>query len=138
MTMPVPRTSLAVAAASLVAIAGGAEAQIRVNPTTVDVNSQGATTVFLTYGFTADYQPAEAVWCRALIPAAPDVGLRCDPTRLWGELPQRYDLSRSSGIGGFTGLMSLPASVARRAYQAAAGGAPGQFFYVRHFASKVG
>jgi len=125
-------------AAAMVAIASGMEAQIRVNPTTVDVNSQGPTTVFLTYGFTADYQPAEAVWCRDLISAAPAVGLRCDPTRLWGELPERYNLSRSSGIGGFTDIMSMPASVARRAYQAAAGGATGEVYYVRHFASKVG
>ena len=139
--MPMPRSRVPVRvtlAAAMVAIASGMEAQIRVNPTTVDVNSQGPTTVFLTYGFTADYQPAEAVWCRDLISAAPAVGLRCDPTRLWGELPEPYNLSRSSGIGVFTHIMSMPASVARRAYQAAAGGATGEVYYVRHFASKVG
>ena len=72
--MPMPRSRVPVRvtlAAAMVAIASGMEAQIRVNPTTVDVNSQGPTTVFLTYGFTADYQPAEAVWCRDLISAAP-------------------------------------------------------------------
>jgi len=52
-------------------------AQIRVNPTGVNVNAQGATTVFLTFGGLAGYEAAEAFWCGELIPASPAVGLRC-------------------------------------------------------------
>ena len=42
---------------------------IRVDPVGVNVNSTGATTVFLTFGGIANYRPAEATWCGALIPA---------------------------------------------------------------------
>ncbi|MGH7460674.1 MAG: hypothetical protein ACREMA_06550, partial [Longimicrobiales bacterium] len=38
----------------------------------------------------------------------------------------------------FTDIMSVPASVARRAYQAAAAGRTASFFYVRRFASRSG
>ena len=48
-----------------------ARAQIRVNPTGVNVNAQGATTVFLTFGgLGSDYVPVEAFWCGRLITAA--------------------------------------------------------------------
>ena len=49
-------------------------AQVRVNPTGVNVNTQGATTVFLTYGGLRNQIPIEAFWCGALIPAAPARG----------------------------------------------------------------
>ena len=52
-------------------------AQVRVNPTGVNVNTQGATTVFLTYGGLRNQIPIEAFWCGALIPAAPARGSRC-------------------------------------------------------------
>ncbi|MEP6733250.1 MAG: hypothetical protein ABJE10_21585 [bacterium] len=114
-------------------------AQIRVSPTGVNVASQGATTAFLTFGgIEADQVPADAFWCGELIDARPDVGLRCDPTTLFGQLPIRFDLSRASGTGGFTDIMSIPPSVARRAYQAAAAGQPAAFFYVRRFTSRSG
>jgi len=114
-------------------------AQIVVNPNGVNVNAQNATTVFLTYGgLGTTYSPADAEWCGELIPAAPDVGLRCDPATLFGRLPARYDQSRRSGTGGFTDIMSIPPSVARRAYQAAEQGANSAFYYVRRFVPATG
>jgi hypothetical protein len=116
----------------------GASAQIRVNPNGVNVNAQGATTVFLTFGGLGNlYVPVEAFWCGALIPASPDVGNKCDPGTLFGRLPIRYDRSRVSA-GVFTDIMSIPPAVARRAYQAAEAGENSAFYYVRRFASSVG
>lgn len=106
---------------------------IKVNPTGVNVNVGGATTVFLTFGRVGNFRVAEGTWCGELIPAAPDNGFRCDPATVFGSLPGRFDLSRSSGNLGFTDIMSIPPSVTRRAYQAAQAGAVSSFFYVRHF-----
>lgn len=111
--------------------------QVRVDPNGVNVNSQGPTTVFLTFGGLRDQIPEEAFWCGELVPAAPDVGLRCDPATIFGQLPVRFDRSRADGVA-FTDVMSIPASVARRAYQAAADGATSSFFYVRRFRSTAG
>jgi hypothetical protein len=116
-----------------------AHAQVTVNPTGVNVASQGATTVFLTFGgLGTDLVAAEAFWCGELIPAAPHVGQQCDPATLFGRLPARFDLARPSGTGALTDIMSIPPSVARRAWQAAAAGAPAAFFYVRRFVSRSG
>ena len=118
---------------------GAVSAQIAVSPTGVNVASQGATTVFLTFGgLQPDQVPAEAFWCGALIDAQPAIGQRCDPSSLFGSLPLRFDLSQRSGVAGFTDIMSIPASVARRAYQAAATGRTASFFYVRRFVSRSG
>lgn len=111
---------------------------IAVNPKGVNVNSQGATTVFLTFGNLRDYRPAEATWCGDLISAAPDQGLKCNPASIYGFLPARYDRSRTSGNNAYTDVMSIPPSVARRAYQAAAQGEDSRFFYVRRFVSTTG
>ena len=52
-----------------------ASAQIRVNPTGVNVNSQNQTTAFLTFGqIPAGYFSTEAIWCGELILAPPPVG----------------------------------------------------------------
>ena len=127
---PLHRTALLLVA--LLPPAAGA--QIVVNPNGVNVNAQNATSVFLTYGGLGNvFTPAEAEWCGELIPAAPGVGLKCDPATLFGRLPSRYNQSRPSGQGGFTDIMSIPPSVARRAYQAAEGGANSAFYYVRRF-----
>lgn len=116
-----------------------AQAHIAVNPTGVNVAGQGATTVFLTFGpVRADQFPAEAFWCGELVSAQPAVGLRCDPTTLFGQLPARFDFSRRSGTSGFTDIMSIPPSVARVAYQAAVSGQTASFFYVRRFVSRSG
>jgi hypothetical protein len=125
----------------VVLILFGAEAQaqpIGVNPTGVNVNSHGATTVFLTYGPIKNYVPAEACWSGELMPAAPDLGLKPDPATIFGCLPARYDHSTMSQVSAFTDIMSIPASVALRAYQAAVDGADSRFFYVRRFVSTVG
>lgn len=125
--------SRTLAAAVLVALASPAWAQIRVNPNGVNVSTQTATTVFLTYGGLAGYTPVEALWCGALISAAPAAGQRCNPATIYGALPVRYDLSTASGANVLTDVMSVPASVARRAFQDAEAGQSSDFFYVRRF-----
>ncbi len=112
--------------------------QIRRNPTGVNVNASGATTVFITFGNLREQVPVEAIWCGELISAAPDIGMKCQPGTIFGSLPIRFDQSRASGNTGFTDIMSIPPSVARRAYQAAQRGDASSFFYVRRFASLVG
>jgi hypothetical protein len=113
--------------------AAPASAQIRVNPTGVNVSSQGDTTAFLTFGPLNGYTPAESLWCGDVFTAAPAVGLQCDPSTIYGALPARYDRSSIGSNGSFTDIMSVPASVGRRAYQAAVAGKSAEFFYVRHF-----
>lgn len=126
-------------ACALLALPGAVTAQVRVNPTGVNVNAMNATTVFLTFGgVRANLRPAEAFWCGELVNAAPHVGSRCRPGTIFGQLPARYDLSRLSGAAGFTDIMSIPASVARRAYQDARSGAVANFFYVRRFVNVAG
>jgi hypothetical protein len=111
---------------------------IKVNPTGVNVNANGGTTVFLTFGPVGNFRAAEGTWCGDLIPAAPDIGLKCNPATIFGSLPGRFDLSKSSGNLGFTDIMSIPPSVSRRAYQAAENGAVASFFYVRRFINSSG
>ncbi|MCI0391479.1 MAG: hypothetical protein MOB07_22280 [Acidobacteria bacterium] len=111
---------------------------IKVNPNGVNVNVNGATTVFLTFGPVGNFRPAEGTWCGELIPATPDNGFRCNPATIFGSLPGRFDLSKSSGNLGFTDIMSIPPSVARRDYQAAQDGATSSFFYVRRFINAAG
>jgi hypothetical protein len=129
------RILIAIAICALTA--GVTRAQnVQVNPTGVNVNPNAGTTVFLTFGqVPVSLRPAEATWCGELIPAAPDLGLKCDPATIFGSLPARYNLSRPSGNLGFSDVMSIPPSVARRAYQSAIDGADSRFFYVRRFAN---
>jgi hypothetical protein len=104
------------------------------SPTGVNVNAQGGTTVYITFGDLDRQSPAEAMWCGQLVPAAPDVGTKCDPAKIFGVLPARYDRSRLNAAGTvYTDIMSIPPSVARRAYQDARSGAESSFFYVRRF-----
>ena len=118
-------------------LVGAATAEIRRDPNGVNVNSSGATSVLITYGSLRGQVPAEAFWCGALVPAAPDIGFKCDPETVFGRLPLRYDLSRRQQ-SALTDVMSIPASVARRAYQAAQRGERSSFFYVRRFVSTQG
>lgn len=118
------------------AIAQGQE--IRVNPTGVNVNAHGSTTVFLTYASLKGYRPADACWAGELILAAPDLGTKPDPATLFGCLPARYEQTSLSAQAVFSDVMSIPASVARRAYQAAVTGVDSRFFYVRRFVSAAG
>ena len=123
----------------ILCFASPATAQIRVDPPGVNVNAQGATTVFLTFGgLRPDQTPVEAFWCGELVPApAPAIGLQCDPATLFGQLPIRYDRSLVQGPA-FSDVMSIPPSVSRRAYQAAVDGQNSAFFYVRRFVSSSG
>ncbi len=115
-----------------------AAAQVRVTPSSVNAYSQGATTVYLTFSNVIDKQPADACWCGDIIPADPDTGFKCNPASVFGCLPVRYDRSRLNRNGVYTDIMSIPASVARRAYLDAASGAEATFFYVRRFVSTRG
>lgn len=112
-------------------------AQVTVSPESVTAYSQGATSVYLTFGNVVNLTPAEATWCGEIISAAPDLGFRCDPTTVFGTLPARYDQSRLNGTR-YTDIMSITPTVARRAYTDAANGNDGRFFYVRRFISTNG
>ncbi|MBI4540541.1 MAG: hypothetical protein HY704_13655 [Gemmatimonadetes bacterium] len=109
---------------------------IRVEPAVVSVSSQGATTAILTFSAVAGYAPGEGVWCARLVEAM-DRGARCDPATIYGQAPAGGARTVSSG-GVFTDVMSVPASVAQRAYEAALAGEPSRFFYVRQFVSSAG
>lgn len=127
----------AVSVLLLAALAHPAAAAIRRDPTGVNVNSQGPMSVYITFGGLVNQTPAEGTWCGELISAAPDIGQKCDPRTIYGNLPARYDRSSLQG-GTFTDVMTIPATVARRAYQAAERGALSPFFYVRRFTSTIG
>lgn len=122
----------------LLTATGEAAAQIRVHPTGVNVSASGPTVVFLTYGGLGNYVPDQAQWCGELVDAFPEFGQRCHPATLFGQLPLRHDLSQASGQDGFTDIMTIPASVARRAYQQAQSGVDSRFFYVRRFVDPFG
>lgn len=114
-----------------------------VNPNGVNVRSTGPTTVFLTFQGTQGQRADDAFWCGDITGSAntPTATNPCVPGTLFGHLPQRNDLSRASGNRGFnntTDIMTIPASVARRAYQAALRGEASQFFYIRKFVNEVG
>ena len=111
---------------------------ITVSPRDVNAYSQGATSVLLTFGGLVNKRVAEATWCGALIPATPDLGMKCDPSTIFGRLPARYDQSTLSGNRAFTDIMSVTPQVARRAYLDAVRGNTSTFFYVRRFTSTVG
>jgi hypothetical protein len=112
--------------------------QIAVHPTGVNVNASAETVVFLSYGGLVDHDPVEAVWCREIEDAFPDVGSRCVPGTVLGSLPAGFDQATSSGVGGLTDIMTIPTSVALRAREAAAEGGNSEFFYVRRFRSRSG
>ncbi len=121
-----------------VCIPSHAAAQIRVDPTGVNISGQGATTVFLTFGGLDGYRAVDAMWCGELVDASPAIGQKCDPATIYGALPARYLWASPSGTGAFTDIMSLPPSVARRAYQEALTGQSAEFFYVRRFVAADG
>lgn len=111
---------------------------VSVSPSDVNAYSQGATSVLLTFGGLRNKRVAEATWCGGLVPAAPDLGSKCDNATIFGRLPARYDQSTLSGVNAYTDIMSITPQVARRAYLDAARGANSTFFYVRRFVSTVG
>jgi hypothetical protein len=147
------RLSIALALLLASAAPGPAGAVIGVNPFGVNVRANGPTTVFLTFqNLDAGEAPVEAFWCgelRGAVTADPALQLPipvqtsdpCVPGTVYGRLPLALNRARLSASGGFTNLtdiMTIPASVARRAYQDAAAGANSAFFYVRRFSGSAG
>ncbi len=130
--------SLLAAASLLTFGAPAAVAQISRHPTGLNVNAQGATSAFISFGNLDGYVPVEAIWCGEIESAAPDIGDRCVAGTVLGALPIRYDLAQASGPNGMTDIMSIPPSVSRRAYQAAEEGQDSRFFYVRRFTDATG
>lgn len=134
--------------------APGAAAVTAVHPFGVNVRANGPTTVFLTFqNLEPGEAPVEAFWCGELQPAvmAADPLLQapipvqatnpCVPGTVYGRLPLALDRSRTSTSGAFTNLtdiMTIPASVARRAVQDARAGLNSAFFYVRRFSGPSG
>lgn len=134
--------------------ASAAHAVSGVNPFGVNVRSSGPSTVFLTFqNLDAGQVPAEAFWCGELLPGvvAANPTLQapfavqnanpCQPGTLFGRLPVSLDRSRQSTSGAFrnlTDIMTIPSSVARRAYQDAIAGKNSAFFYVRRFTGAAG
>lgn len=135
-------------------LAPAAMAVTGVNPFGVNVRSSGPTTVFLTFqNLDAGEAPVEAFWCGELQPAlmAANPQLQfpvpvqatnpCLPGTIYGRLPQALDRARPStgaGVANLTDIMTIPASVARRAFQDAQAGLNSAFFYVRRFAGPGG
>lgn len=135
-------------------LAAPAFAVTAVNPFGVNVRSNGPTTIFLTFqNLDPGEAPVEAFWCGELLPAVvatnPSLQLPfaiqtadpCVPATVYGRLPLRLDRSRTSASGALTNLtdiMSIPASVTRRAYQDAQAGLNSAFFYVRRFSGPAG
>lgn len=106
---------------------------VTVNPRGVNVRTFGSTTVFLTFAGLNNQVPAEGVWCGAI-----NADQSCIPGTIFGQLPARSNRSRRSGTNNFTDIMTIPPSVARRAYQDALRGNSSEFFYVRRFVSRTG
>lgn len=112
-------------------IAGGQRvANIRVSPATVTVSTQGPTTAILTFSGLDGYTPAEGAWCGALVPVL-DRGQQCDPATIFAQSPRPTQAASATGV--FTDVMSVSASVAQRAYEAARAGGSPRFFFVRRF-----
>ena len=117
-------------------------AQIAVTPTSINVNSQDATNVPLTFGpIPAGYTTVDSVWCGSLTPSG-GIGQTCRADTIYGSLPQRHNQSQrrtlSNGGEYLFDVMAVPASVTRRAYQTAQSGGSATFFYVRRFVSSNG
>jgi hypothetical protein len=106
-----------------------------VSPTGVNVATFATTTVFLTFLNLNNQIPAEALWCGAV-----NANGSCVPGTVFGRLPRRYDRGRVSGLGNtnYTDIMSIPASITRKAYQDALRGNQSDFFYVRRLVSTTG
>jgi hypothetical protein len=83
--------------------AGVARGQnVKVNPTGVNVNPNTGTTVFLTFGqVPGSLRPAEATWCRDLIPAAPpSVARRAYQAAADGAQSRFFYVRRFANLGG--------------------------------------
>ncbi len=108
-----------------------------VNPSGVNVSHTGSSTVFLTYQNLGSLEvSSKAFWCGAVTTTAVTTTNPCVAGTLFGYLPKKLNRQQNSTAGAFSNLtdvMSIPASVTRRAFQAARNGADSDFFYVREF-----
>jgi hypothetical protein len=104
-----------------------------VSPTGVNVSAFAPTTVFLTFLGLNNQVPAEAQWCGAI-----NANGSCVPGTVYGRLPRRYNRGQLSGTNNYTDIMSIPASITRKAYQDAVRGNRADFFYVRRLVSTTG
>jgi hypothetical protein len=121
-------------ATALTLISQFSASAVTVSPRGVNVRTFGSTTVFLTFfGLDQDQLPAEAFWCGAIA-----ANQSCVPGTVFGRLPIRSNLATRSGSNNLTDIMTIPASVARRAYQDALRGNSSEFFYVRRFVNRTG
>jgi hypothetical protein len=125
--------SFAILALSSVVFLSTSAQAATVSPTGVNVKSFGTTTVFLTYSGLENQSPADAFWCGQI-----NADRSCVSSTLFGRLPSRYSIGRASGPNNYTDIMTIPASVARRAYQAALQNNNSEFFYVRRWRSNSG
>src|ERR1051325_2662317 len=112
--------------------------EVQVSPSSINAYSQGATSALLTFSNVKNKRPVEGCFCGELVSAAPDTGLRCNQATQYGCLPARYNQSTLSANSSYTDILSVPPSVARRAYLDAAKGAEATFYYVRRFANLAG
>ena len=125
------------AAATLLA-ATGASAQLTRNPTGVNVATSGVTTLVIRFTDPAgtQYTSSEAIFC-SVDPNAGGVGnTSCTGAggTVLGRLPVSLDRgSTGSGTASITDVMTIPASVSRRAVVRARQGNFSDFFYVRKF-----
>lgn len=117
-----------------------ASAVTAVNPTGVNVRSQGPTSVFLTFQGTSGQTSTSAFWCARVVPGVSGGSVvpfnPCLPGSLLGSLPSQFNLARSSGSAGvnnLTDIMTIPETIARKAYQQGGG-----FFYIRKFSGAGG
>ncbi len=119
---------------------------IKVSPNGAVVRSSGPTTVFLTFhSLGPNERSVTAIWCGAVtagVGGGSETATNpCVPGTIYGVLPLRNDQSRISASGAqrnLTDIMTIPATVARRALQDAQAGLPSDFFYVRHFTGGAG
>ena len=125
--------SLAILATGLTLLGMQPAQAVDVSPRGVNVKSFGTTTVFLTYFGLNNQTPAEALWCGEI-----NADRSCVSGTVFGRLPRRYNIGRASGQNNYTDIMTIPASVARKAYQDAARGNNADFFYVRRWRSNNG
>lgn len=131
--------------AGLVHGAPAARALTGVSPTGVNVRSQGTTSVFITFQGTAGEIPSDGFWCSAVQPGIVGGSVvpfnPCLPGTLLGSLPSSLNLGQPSGTGGrsnFTDIMTIPETIARKAYQIGLEGGNTGFFYIRRFTGPAG
>lgn len=109
---------------------------VTVSPKGVNVRTFGPSTIFLTFiGIRSDQSPAEGLWCGDI-----NANQSCRSGTVFGRLPSSSNLANRSGPNGqnLTDIMTIPPSIARRAYQDALRGNSSEFFYVRRFVSANG